>query len=377
MASIQARLRVNGEIENLGLKFKQRRPVLPAGAEFISCKILDRDENGKKIQIGHSFKDLSAALAALETLDGPQIQQAASPEAAMQAPVERTWKSLQDEYTDRLRLEVKKGNLAESSVNRYLRTFREFDAFLKAKNIVSLKDITFRVMEAFKEHRIDDGAPNAFVCDIKNLNPVFEYALRQDLISKNPVEYESPKGDAERGAQPFSTEELTRMQGALNGDALMFWMLYQTGLRRSDVIDLKWRDIANGVITRVAQKNKRRVEIPLLPQLEEALNTERAKRDPSPSDFVLLDPESGRPFAGRTLYNRVGALGKRGGVDGAHPHRFRDTFAVECLMRGLDEAEAAEYLGDDIKTFRKHYKTWVKGLADRAAAKFRGGKGLL
>ena len=381
MASSQIRWRTNEGIKNKALKFNQRKPVMPLDAVFVSGKILDHDENGKRIQIGRSYKTLSALLAALDNLDAPSTPVEAPVEAV---PAERTWKSLRDEYTDRLRLKVKKGILEEGTVSRYLRTFREFDAFLETKNIVSLKEITFRVVEAFTEHRIDNGAPNAYVCDIKNLNPVFEYASRQDFISKNPVEYESPTDDAERGAQPYTAVELSKMVAVLEKDELLFWLLYRTGLRKSDVIELRWKNIGEGIIEGVVPKKTRRrkkdaLEIAILPDLEAILRKEREERNPSGNDYVLLDPNTQRPFKadGHAIYNRIVALGNRAGVDDAYPHRFRDTFGQDCLLRGLGDARTAAYMGIDVKTFCKHYKKWDDELKKQSHAIYRSGTGLI
>jgi integrase len=289
-----------------------------------------------------------------------------------------TWSSLRAEYIDRLRLEVKKGNLRASSEKRYLRSLREFDAFLTAKGISELASITPKLFNTFKEYRIDGGATRAFVVDVKNLNPLFEYALRQEIIAKNPVEYETPKGDADRGAQPFSSVELKAMQKdeVLNGDKLAFWLLYQTGLRKGDAMDLRWGSV-NGHITRIAQKNGKKVRIPILPQLKASLDEERAKRNPQPDDYVLLNPETKRPYNGNRIYDRLRAMGKRGGVDGVHPHRFRDSFSVDCFMRGCSAEEVAAYLGDNLNTVLKHYSAWITERADRADQKMLNGHGLL
>jgi hypothetical protein len=46
------------------------------------------------------------------------------------------------------------------------------------------------------------------------------------------------------------------------------------------------------------------------------------------------------------LYQRMLALGKRAGVNNAHPHRFRDTLAVDLLSRGASPYDVAKMLGD-------------------------------
>jgi integrase len=378
-----ARINDGGKFRQAAVQFKQRKPVAPQGAT--SYFILTRVD-GKRKQAGDSYKDIDDAMAALSRVEvaeksGKLIEDFKA--NATEPAVPGTWASLQKEYLDRLRLEVKKGNLQLSSEKRYVRSLREFDAFLSSKGIVTLNDITPKVFNAFKEHRIDAGAKRAFVNDTKNLNPVFEYAIKQEMISRNPVEYENPQGDAERGAQPFSAAELKAMQSeeVLSGDRLAFWLLYQTGLRKGDAMDLRWREV-NGYVTRVAQKNGKKVRIPVLPELKAALDAsligkDGTKRVPLPNDYVLLNPETGNPYSKNRTYDRMRNLGKRAGVENVHPHRFRDTFAAECFLRGNSVEEVAAYLGDDVKTVLKHYADFITERADRADEKFLGGRGLL
>jgi site-specific recombinase XerD len=60
------------------------------------------------------------------------------------------------------------------------------------------------------------------------------------------------------------------------------------------------------------------------------------------------------------------ALGSRAGVLDAHPHRFRDTFAVNLLARGASPYDVAKLLGDIVDTVEEHYAPFVKELRERA-----------
>ena len=49
----------------------------------------------------------------------------------------------------------------------------------------------------------------------------------------------------------------------------------------------------------------------------------------------------------------------------AHPHRFRDTLAVDMLSRGASPYDVAKILGDTIDTVERHYTPFVKELRER------------
>jgi integrase len=76
------------------------------------------------------------------------------------------------------------------------------------------------------------------------------------------------------------------------------------------------------------------------------------------------------------LYCRMLALGKRAGVPDAHPHRFRDTFAVDLLARGATPYDVAKLLGDTVDTIERHYAPFVKELRERARRIMANGEGL-
>ena len=62
-----------------------------------------------------------------------------------------------------------------------------------------------------------------------------------------------------------------------------------------------------------------------------------------------------------TLYETAA----RAGVAHSHPHRFRDTFAVDLLCAGAGVYDVARMLGDTVETVEKHYAPLVPALRER------------
>ena len=55
-----------------------------------------------------------------------------------------------------------------------------------------------------------------------------------------------------------------------------------------------------------------------------------------------------------------------------HPHMFRDTFAVECLLAGIRLDQVSVLLGHkSIKITEKHYAPWVKERQEQLASTVR------
>ena len=49
-----------------------------------------------------------------------------------------------------------------------------------------------------------------------------------------------------------------------------------------------------------------------------------------------------------------------------HPHRFRDTLAIDLLQRGVPIEDVKDILGhEDVNITLRHYGNWVKERQDR------------
>ena len=141
---------------------------------------------------------------------------------------------------------------------------------------------------------------------------------------------------------------------------------------------MRWGEIdwQTREINRLTQKRRKRVLLPIHQELFFALEVEHGQRNPQPDDRALLNPETNRPLTRPTLYRRMLALGRRAEVLDAHPHRYRDSFAVDLLSRGASPYDVAKLLGDTVETIEKHYAPFVRELRERARRIMETGEGL-
>lgn len=270
---------------------------------------------------------------------------------------------------------VQLGKLARGTADRYEFTFKEFGGFLTGEGISLLQDVNKALVERFKVWRVTriktrkfSRGASSLSLDAAILHRIFSFALENEMIVRNPVRMEGRPGEnPENGAEPFDAAQLGKLREHAGDDLLAFLLLRWTGLRGSDAVKLTWQEVhvVRREIERVTQKRHKRVILPLHTELLFALEAEHQRRMPKPEDRVLLNPATGKSLTRPGLYRRMLALGKRAGVPSAHPHRFRDTLAVDMLSRGGSPYDVAKMLGDTIDTVEKHYTPFVKELRER------------
>jgi integrase len=288
---------------------------------------------------------------------------------------EPTWADLSATFENELHRRVALDKLRDSTAERYRFTAREFKLFLEERKVSKLQDISKPFVESFKVWRatrirtrnFSRGA-TSLALDAAILHRIFAIGVEYEIVEKNPVRMEGRPGDMpERGAQPFSAAQLDKLKQAAGPDLFIFLLLRWTGMRGSDIVGLTWGDVHfdRREIERITQKRRKPVIIPIQTELLFALETEFERRSPELDEQVLPQTrEQGRMTRPR-LYQRCKAMGRRAGIEDAHPHRFRDTFAVDMLARGATPYDVAKLLGDEIATVEKHYAPFVRELRER------------
>ena len=325
--------------------------------------------------------------AELEALLPCSTYKAFTEYAGVKPPQLPTWEDLKAGFNVFTEQRIKLGKFAASTSARYEVTIGQFGQFLTEEKITLLQDISKAVVERFKVWRVASITKKKFsrgatglLLDVAILHRVFWYAVENEMIVKNPVRMEgrpgAPSGD--RGAQPFDSAELLKLREHAGTDLLAVLLLRWTGLRGGDAVGLTWQEVKfdRKEIERVTQKRRKKIILPLNVELLFALEAEHERIKPHPTDRVLLNPTTSEPMTRPRLYERMLALGTRAGIAKAHPHRFRDTLAVDMLSRGASPYDVAKILGDTIDTVEGHYTPFVKELRERVRTLLNSDAGL-
>ena len=147
----------------------------------------------------------------------------------------------------------------------------------------------------------------------------------------------------------------------------MVLLLRYSGLRMQDAACLERKRLNDGRLFLYTQKTGTPVYCPLPPDVVKALE---AVPNDHP-DYVFWDGKSERETTVKSwnrVFRKLFATAKPT-IVGGHPHRFRDTFAVSLLLKGVQLPHVSILLGHaSVKITERHYAPWVKARQEQLEA---------
>lgn len=187
-----------------------------------------------------------------------------------------------------------------------------------------------------------------------SLNAFYKYNQLVDASATNPAAALTSMKVKMRTAQFVSESDMKRHEAAPANhfiqlrNYLIVEFLYQTGLRRAELLSLTWShfDLARQTVKFTGKGNKQRI-VPLTPGLTELIQVYyQLKETLFPGNNSFIVSRSGNPLSATSLYNivvreleAITSLGKRS------PHVLRHTFATHLLNNGAPLIAIKELLG--------------------------------
>ena len=204
------------------------------------------------------------------------------------------------------------------------------------------------------EHKI---TPRSINRKLSTLKSFFKFLMRKGVVKKSPLSKVLAPKTSKRlpvfvekaGIEKLLTEIEFSEDFEGKRDKMILDLFYNTGMRRSELNNLKETDIDsyNSQIKVLGKGNKERI-IPIQPQLRAALKEYMDMKNQSiatPSIYLFVNME-GKLLNPSNIYQIVKKyLNLITTIDKKSPHVLRHTFATHLMNNGADINAVKELLG--------------------------------
>lgn len=227
-------------------------------------------------------------------------------------------------------------NKAASTHQRSKSTVKQLKRFFGDFNIAAIHP---RDISSYKEKRRKEGAsPKSVNNELVLMGHAFNLAMKEwEWVNSNPVSMVSKERVDNLRERWLTRDEERRLLNASPRwlqEIIVFAL--NTGLRRGEVVKLRWPDIniSRRTLTLREQKNKCVDTLPLNAATMEILQA-RSKIKSISSDFVFFS-KAGTQMDGDNLYRSFGLARNKAGVTDLRFHDLRHTFATRLVQAGVD-----------------------------------------
>ncbi|MCD6113375.1 MAG: tyrosine recombinase XerC [Bacteroidales bacterium] len=246
-----------------------------------------------------------------------------------------------------------------NTVQAYKSDLQQFYYFLKRQyNIDNIKEVNHLIIRSWIIDLIDNGISNRSINrKLSTLKSFYKYLLRNEIIDKNPMnKILSPKTTkklpvfVEEEKMNLLLDEVDFGEGftALR-DKLIVEMLYDTGIRLSELTNLKVSDVKinDSSLKVLGKRNKERI-IPFCDRLRLIINEylkQRKEVNTENCEYFFITAK-GKKVYPKLIYRIVNNyLSKVTTLQRKSPHVLRHTFATHMLNHGADLNAIKELLG--------------------------------
>ena len=256
-------------------------------------------------------------------------------------------------------LELEK-NYSKNTILAYQKDIESFAGFCKEHHdAVNLENVSYPLIRSWIVDLSDQGVSNRTINrKISSLQTYYKFLLKIGEITVSPLVKHRALKTEKKIEVPFSEKEMESVLSEIpfeddfegERDKLIIELLYATGMRRTELVNLKIQDLdlAGHQLKVLGKRNKERI-IPLLHTTVGQINTYLDKRSElqsrSDTSYLLLTKDGLKIYETlvyRTInkyFSLVSPKVKKS------PHILRHTFATHLLNRGADLNSVKELLG--------------------------------
>ena len=258
-------------------------------------------------------------------------------------------------------------------------TFKTLQGFLKNHikpqiGSIPLAELTSLDLQKFYKHLLEGGRVDRIEAKkkpkglapktVRNIHQMicsaYNLAMEQKLVNKNPTQGCALPKVEHKEMKTLTADQLSAFfrEAKETGVYELYYLDLATGLRRGELLGLKWTDIDfdRGVLKiqrAISRQNGRVEEAPLktknayrtLPLSADAIDVLKAQKNKVGSSEWVFPSPTGGPMSPDSVLHMLQRVLKRAGLPRIRFHDLRHTFATMALQNGVDVKTLSSMLG--------------------------------
>lgn len=253
---------------------------------------------------------------------------------------------------------------SENTEQSYRRDLVKLLNYLKTRGLSSYLDATEEILYDYVHYLKDnDFAPTTISRNIAAIKNLYHYMYQRGWMKEEVAERLKPPKIAKKKPEIMTLGEVETLLEQPNGnspkeirDKAMLELLYATGMRVSELVNLKVQDVdMQADFVECGDKGKER-KIPFNEDAKKALSqyltNSREELVSSEENEVLFVNCSGQEMSRQGFWKLLKVYAKKAGIESEiTPHTLRHSFAAHLVENGTDLKAVQEMMGhSDIST---------------------------
>lgn len=260
---------------------------------------------------------------------------------------------------------------APKTVESYTGDIRAFLEWLESKGNIFTGNLKRFHITSYRSYLVQNNYEiNTINKKLNSLQSFNQFLMDRAYLTEQVVDLKKDKvklaAGSEKEVEVFTDDEIEKLlfyiqgENILSRDRLIVLLLLYTGVRVSELVNIKLRDVdlLSMNLTIVWGKGGKRREVPLkgevIEAIKEYLQGQRKDNKFVDSEYLILTNRSAkmdRDAINRLLNRLESKLSIR-----MHPHKFRHTFCTNLLKRGVELTTVAKLAGhSSIQTTASFY----------------------
>ncbi|MDR2395606.1 MAG: site-specific tyrosine recombinase XerD [Endomicrobium sp.] len=265
---------------------------------------------------------------------------------------------------------IEKG-LAKNTALAYKADILKFINFVQKNNLLVENLQHHDITNFLWELKSTGLKPKSVYRLIESLRQFYKFLTLEELSKNNPTIYLTVPKIPQELPQMLSFDEVTNLLNSIDNEnemnirnKAMLELLYATGLRVSELINLRFCDInLQDCFIRVLGKGSKERIIPFGQKAKNFIDIYLAKRRPllSVSDTIFIS-RLGKKISRVEFWRQLKNIARNIGITkNITPHTLRHSFATHLLSRGADIRFVQEMLGHSSISTTQIYTHLDKG----------------